>query len=354
MSKLLKYDAVCRAIAEAKSVDEAKNIRDHATAVAVYARQAKNRDLEANCVEIRMRATRRLDQLRQAQAETVGLARGGEHGGRRGKGGVRKTPAIIRPTLAMQGIDKNLAKQARVLGALSDENFEAVVDDARGKVGRAVRNAVREVELEQERAGYRARTEQSCTVKDLEELAAGGFRAGVVCPDFPWSFKAYSRAGNQRSAEAHYETWPMERILAMGALIQRLAADDAALFLWVPWALLLDAQAVIESCGFKYKSSGFLWLKTVPTAERITLDGDGLYQGMGISGTRSNTECCLLGLRGSPQRLAKDVHQVVIAPVGEHSAKPNEVYRRIERLFPGPYLELFARRPREHWTCWGD
>ena len=42
--------------------------------MAAHARQAKHRDLEADTVEIRMRATRRLDQMRQAQAETVGLA----------------------------------------------------------------------------------------------------------------------------------------------------------------------------------------------------------------------------------------------------------------------------------------
>ncbi len=44
--------------------------------MAAYARQAKNRDLEADAIEIRMRATRRLDQMRVAQKETVGLARG--------------------------------------------------------------------------------------------------------------------------------------------------------------------------------------------------------------------------------------------------------------------------------------
>ena len=43
-----------------------------------------------------------------------------------------------------------------------------------------------------------------------------------------------------------------------------------------------------------------------------------------------------------------------IAPVAEHCEKPEEVYRRIERLYPGPRLELFARRPRAGWTVWGN
>ena len=59
--------------------------------------------------------------------------------------------------------------------------------------------------------------------------------------------------------------------------------------------------------------------------------------------TRANTEFCLLATKGAPLRLAEDIHQVVLAPVGEHSAKPQEVRSRIERLLAGPYLELFAR-----------
>jgi N6-adenosine-specific RNA methylase IME4 len=94
-------------------------------------------------------------------------------------------------------------------------------------------------------------------------------------------------------------------------------------------------------------------VKTTPSAECITLDGDGLHWGTGCH-TRANTEPCLLALRGSPLRLAKDVHQVVVAPVGAHSAKPEEVARRIERLYPGPRLELFARKPRIGWTTWGN
>jgi hypothetical protein len=94
-------------------------------------------------------------------------------------------------------------------------------------------------------------------------------------------------------------------------------------------------------------------VKTTKKAEVITLDGKGLDWGMGYA-TRANIEPCLLATRGSPLRLAADIHQVVIAPAGEHSEKPDEVYRRIERLYPGPYLELFARRPRPGWTVWGN
>src|SRR5262249_20920230 len=72
--------------------------------------------------------------------------------------------------------------------------------------------------------------------------------------------------------------------------------------------------------------------------------GDGLFMGLGYW-TRANAESCLLATRGSPSRLAKDVHQIVMAPVAEHSRKPDEVRTRIERLVPRPYLELFARRP---------
>jgi hypothetical protein len=143
---LVVYDRACADLAEAVRVDEVKDIRDQAIAMAAYARQAKNHDAEANAVALRMRATRRLDQLRQAQKDAVGLARGGKPYQRK-LTGVADTPVA---TLAMQGIDKNLAKAARKLGALSEDEFERTVAEARAAVTSAVAKVVKAISTPQE------------------------------------------------------------------------------------------------------------------------------------------------------------------------------------------------------------
>jgi N6-adenosine-specific RNA methylase IME4 len=341
---LVRYDAACRAIAAAKRIDEAKAIRDKAVAMAAYARQAKNKDLEADAVEIRMRATRRLDQLRQAQKETVGLASGGEHGRRRKIDGVRKTPSNIHATLASQGVDKNLAKQARTLGALSNEQFEQAVADARAAATRSLQRVVNAVAIEQEREVYRARIKSGGTVADLRALADSGQRFGVILADPPWPFEVYSVQGRQRSPDRNYDTMSLDEIKALP--IAPLAAEDCVLFLWGAWPELPGVLDVIRAWGFEYQTDAFLWVK-------LNRNGEGLFTSMGFH-TRANTEFTLLATRGKPLRFAADVHQVIMAPVGEHSVKPEEARSRIERLYPGPYLELFARRPVENWMTWGN
>ena len=118
-SALVRYDAACRALADAKSVDEVKGVRDKAEAMRAYARQAGNKQLEMDAADIRERATRRIGELMNEQRETVGLATGGEHGGRRSKDGSRIDPSNARPTLAQAGIDKKLSSRAQKLAAPS-------------------------------------------------------------------------------------------------------------------------------------------------------------------------------------------------------------------------------------------
>lgn len=113
------------------------------------------------------------------------------------------------------------------------------------------------------------------------------------------------------------------------------------------------AFEVMKAWGFDYKSTAFVWIKTNKKSA-------GFFTGMGFY-TRQNAEFVLLGTRGSPslERLDKSIHQVVdadpiIEPVSADSEKPEEVRRRIDGLFGGDRIELFARKSVNGWDAWGN
>ena len=121
---LSRYDVACRALAEAKAVDDIVEIVGQANAVHAYARQAKNRQMEIDAAEIRIRAERRLGELMAAQKATVGVAKGVL---RRGVASTPREPTAP-PTLAEAGIDKNLAKRARSYAAVPPVTVRAAPD----------------------------------------------------------------------------------------------------------------------------------------------------------------------------------------------------------------------------------
>ena len=86
-----------------------------ADAMRAYAKQAKNRQLEIDAAEIRMRAERRVGELMAAQRENVGLNSGGEH--MKSDHRVENGPGgDALPTFADAGIDTHLADRARKVG----------------------------------------------------------------------------------------------------------------------------------------------------------------------------------------------------------------------------------------------
>jgi N6-adenosine-specific RNA methylase IME4 len=179
--------------------------------------------------------------------------------------------------------------------------------------------------------------------RDLDALLRTGRKFGSILADPPWSFETYSDKGKGRSADRHYSCMSLDDIKRLP--IGKLAAPDCVLFLWGISTMVPDALDVIRAWGFTCKTKAFNWVKSTKHGK--------LHSGMGFW-TRANAEDVWLATRGAPKRIAANVHQVVMEPVGEHSVKPEEVAQRIERLVAGPYLELFARRRRPRWTCWGD
>lgn len=138
--------------------------------------------------------------------------------------------------------------------------------------------------------------------------------------------------------------------------IHNISDDNCILFLWVTFPLLQEGLDTIKSWGFTYKTIGFNWIKK--NKKNIETN----FWGMG-NWTRSNSELCLLGIKGKPKRISAKVHSIVEtfetetieSPIEKHSKKPDIVRYRIEELCGDiPRIELFAREKVSGWDVWGN
>lgn len=174
---------------------------------------------------------------------------------------------------------------------------------------------------------------------------------GAILADPPWRFKVWSEeTGSGRSASNHYKTMSLDDIYALP--VGKLAARSCVLFLWVTWPMLPHGLVTIEKWGFTYKTCAFAWMKA--DSRQMEMWDDTIPDMLTGYWTRANSEVCLLATRGRPKRIDAGIRQGIIAPRREHSRKPDQVRERIEKLVKGPYLELFARQPRQGWTTWGN
>ena len=168
---------------------------------------------------------------------------------------------------------------------------------------------------------------------------------GIIYADPPWHYRVYSKKGAGRSAESHYPTMTIEKIQALP--LSELADKDCALFMWITFPLLKESLSVLSAWGFKFKTIAFVWIKQ-------NRKSDSLFWGMGYW-TRTNAEFCVLATKGKPKRMAKNVHQVIVSHIEEHSKKPDEARRRIVRLMGDlPRIEVFARQKSAGWDVWGN
>ena len=164
-------------------------------------------------------------------------------------------------------------------------------------------------------------------------------RYGVIVADPPWQYDF--SMDSRDSIEFHYPTLTLADIQRMP--VSALSLPDSVLFLWGTWPKLQEANSTLAAWGFDYVT-GFPWVK---------LAGDfTISYGMGYW-VRGCSEYVLIGRRGnvSPPRL--DGFLGLLSPNLHHSRKPASVHEIAEAL-PGPYLELFGRRPRKGWTVFGN
>lgn len=229
--------------------------------------------------------------------------------------------------------------------------------------------------------------------------------AQVLTADCPWEHR--DKLG-RRGAAANYNTMSTR---ALCKLELPTLARERVLFLWRLASMQRDALDVCRAWGFQDVAE-LVWQKLRPCqvcaatgrvdvvrideqpeiivpgtdnrcpackglrGQTITDDELGAvpsWAGMGTT-VRNAHETCIIArpIDGrAPERLNLDVRSYFAAPMlididGDlpesggrkgalvHSAKPDAFYAIVERLYPGPYVELFGRRRREGWDVRGD
>jgi len=166
----------------------------------------------------------------------------------------------------------------------------------------------------------------------------------IIYADPPWKYNQFQGQGKAYGdVSAHYPSMGNEELKTLP--IHRLCSDDCVLFLWATYPNLPQAIELMNVWGFNYKTVAFTWVKT---------RGGKYYSGLGFY-TNSNCEICLLGTKGKFKRVNKNVKQLIISPLREHSRKPDEIRNRIVQLCGNlPRIELFARQRFEGWDAWGN
>jgi N6-adenosine-specific RNA methylase IME4 len=234
-----------------------------------------------------------------------------------------------RVTLKSLGIRKFESCRWQTIASISRERFEEeIAKTIRGKKELTERQFIelaRTIKIKEKFAMLANSDSPTCNVEDLLALANSGKKFGCIYIDPPW-----------RVGKVPYPTMDVAEIAELP--IAKLASDWSHVDLWTLDQYFCDAKDLLRKWGFEYKSP-LIWAKTQM--------GRGSYW-------RSSHEYLLLGVRGGMPFRAHDVKSWIEAARTEHSVKP-EIFREIlERVSPGPYLELFARNNRPGWTCWGN
>lgn len=166
---------------------------------------------------------------------------------------------------------------------------------------------------------------------------------GIIYADPPWSYND-KMSGHSFSLDHEYETQSKDWIAKLP--VGGVADANCALFLWAVSPQLPEALEVMKAWGFSYVTVAFVWNKKTKHGKNVSNLGRW---------TMGNVEVCLLGRKGKPQRICKNVKQLVEAERTIHSKKPEEVRARIVELMGDiPRIELFARQKVEGWDAWGN
>lgn len=324
MTALERIAPMQAALATAETPDECASLAAKAKAVQTWARHIGLSLQEQNRI-----ARFRVDCMRKAGGL---LMRANLRRGRPGPNG---------DTLSPLGVEKKQSSRWQRLARIDDALIEGYANEVGHSEGEFTHAGLLRFVAAQAKAERRAEVAADAAPEDVVEAELGAFveraqqgeRFACIYADPPWR---YGNQATRASTDNHYVTMSVDEICALP--VREIAADNAHLHLWTTNAFLFDAARVMQAWGFEYKSC-FVWVKPQM--------GIGNYW-------RVSHEFLLLGIRGDCPFLARDAMSWAELPRGRHSAKPDAIRQLVERVSPGPRIELFARERIDGWSAWGN
>lgn len=321
-NELARLSAATQALAEAKTLEDVKQIRDIAQAAQTYARAAKlGIEAQNHAAEVKLRAERKAGELlaQLERGQTSGLMVGSRRP-------TLDNGSEYRAVLDETGTTRQDANRWQQIAELPDPVFEQEIRQAIDSRQELTTAHIYRVAIQHKAQDVKPVTFDVCG------------RFPVLYADPPWRYD-FSKSPT-RDIENQYPTMDLEDILALP--VGDIAADDSVLFLWTTSPKLPQGLQVIDAWGFIYKTC-MVWDK-----ERI---GMGYY-------ARQQHELLLIATRGAlpvPEPENRPPSVIRTRRNNEHSAKPLEFYGMIERMYPElPKVELFARQRRAGWEVWGN
>jgi N6-adenosine-specific RNA methylase IME4 len=262
-----------------------------------------------------------------------------------GPAGDRVRLSGLTQLLQSLGLTKPTALAAQRIGTMPDEELAKAFAEAR-EASRLLHYA----ELIKRARPYWYKENREAKHRGIHAGAAGKMMLDhpgpfpLIYADPPWQFEIYSEKGQERTPDQHYPTLTDSEIKNFrvdGKRVSEIAFKDAALLLWCTSSNLPRALEIMAAWDFEFKASA-VWVKD--------------RSGLGLI-FRNQHEVLLYGTRGAmpgPQKQHKSVFQY---PRGKHSAKPHEIRKAIEQMYPdfdeSTRLELFARDKTAGWTRYG-
>jgi len=177
----------------------------------------------------------------------------------------------------------------------------------------------------------------------------------IIYIDPPWRYyRGDTKAGYtdySGAAEKHYPTMSEEEICALP--MRSIMSDTSVVFMWATGPMLASAIRAIDAWNLWYRGVTYVWIKTKQDGKLM-----GAF-GTIPTFTKPKTEFVLAATirkraRPFPITTIKQ-DQLIFAPRGRHSEKPDEVRQRIVELCGDrSRIELFARNRSPGWDAWGN